>query len=124
MQDSIPGPQDHDLSPRQTLYLLSHPGAPLCGFLTLPVPSCSIPISALMDGFYFPQYGSSQLMPASLVFALLRCPLALRDQEESLGESPVQTDLRQNVCAHWLCSLSLKSILLSILYFAMLGQEL
>lgn len=63
-------------------------------------------------------------MPASLVFALLHYLLALRDQEESLGESPVQTDLRQNVCAHWLCSLSLKSILLSILYFAMLGQEL
>ena len=26
--DSISGPQDHDLSPRQTLNRLSHPGAP------------------------------------------------------------------------------------------------
>uniref|UniRef100_A0A452VL31 SCAN box domain-containing protein n=1 Tax=Ursus maritimus TaxID=29073 RepID=A0A452VL31_URSMA len=28
MQDSIPGPWDHDLSRRQTLHRLSHPGAP------------------------------------------------------------------------------------------------
>ena len=31
---SIPGPQDHDLSWRQTLNQLSHPGAPVWKFLS------------------------------------------------------------------------------------------
>ena len=30
---SIPGPQDHDLGPRQTLNRLSHPGVPGSSFL-------------------------------------------------------------------------------------------
>jgi len=33
MWDSIPGPWDHDLSRRQTLSRLSHPGTPTEGFL-------------------------------------------------------------------------------------------
>jgi len=33
MQDSIPGPRDHDLSGRQMLNQLSHPGVPVnCSF--------------------------------------------------------------------------------------------